>query len=551
MAEKVVRWVTPVDRTRLDDLEFKGVLAAIAADPDANGYLPFGKLSMVHFANIILCTHKSAPPANEPVPLVPPRLVFESNIDAPLKTYVEQLVEVGRTALDVLYQDLPDYPGPKASRKAVEEFFLRRKLRKGTHLYHIGHPDRTLQEIRGDFELRRSIENELDTDKKLRERSPSDIVREIRHRAKGPFLWFCQQRRPWNDKWADPIEEAVTPLDQITWKTDSWSFPMWLMRTAVLVWIALLVAFALIVLANPLIPPKSMIALVTLTVFVLVRSNSGEAPLLKSGLLSLGFGALLYGLFQWPVVSRSITSFPAKVAAWLILVLPMVLLMSYLPLMWRLMTRDPKPVPPWVKRAVPTLLEAEDREKNSHYNHVAGLSELKPTYRWLRAFRTQLVMELLNLFYRTQYLKGKLVTIPSIHFAQWSLVDNEYLLFLTNYDGPADSYLDDFFNNLAFGVAFIWHETVIFPDSVDPRRLKLWVREGQTLASVRYRNPVYDGLTVAAINNNTYIRTRLLTRRSASGARRWLRRFATIPEEPTVFTRVSGWFKELAAGVRG
>jgi hypothetical protein len=196
-------------------------------------------------------------------------------------------------------------------------------------------------------------------------------------------------------------------------------------------------------------------------------------------------------------------------------------------------------------------MDAEDRPVNSHYNHVAGLSELKPTFRRFRAFRTQLVMELLNLFYRTQYLKGKLVTIPSIHFAQWSLVDNKYLLFLTNYDGPADSYLDDFFNTLAFGVAFIWHETVIFPDSVDPRRLKLWVREGQTLASVRYRNPIYDGLTVAAINNNSYIRTRLLTRRSPSGARRWLRRFATIPEEPTMLGRVSGWFKELAAGVRG
>ena len=198
------------------------------------------------------------------------------------------------------------------------------------------------------------------------------------------------------------------------------------------------------------------------------------------------------------------------------------------------------------------LLEAEDLPKNSHYNHVAGLSKLKPgLFFWLRCVRTWLALELLNLFYRTEYVKGKLVTIPSIHFAQWSLVNRRYLLFLTNYDGPADSYLDDFFHTLAFGVAFMWQDTLDFPMSIDPRRLKMWVRQEQTLACVRYRAPVYDGLTVTAINNNTYIRKRLLRRLSASDAQRWLRRFASIPEEPTVFSRVAGWVKQAAAGVKG
>jgi hypothetical protein len=198
------------------------------------------------------------------------------------------------------------------------------------------------------------------------------------------------------------------------------------------------------------------------------------------------------------------------------------------------------------------MLAAEDLSRNGHYNHVAGLSEFKPgLFLGLRCLRTWLALELLNLFYRTEYVKGKLVTIPSIHFAQWSLVNRRYLLFLTNYDGPADSYLDDFFRTLALGVAFMWQNTVIFPMSIDPGRLKLWVREGQTLAKVRYRAPVYDGLTVAAINSNTYIRTRLLKRRSAAGARRWLTRFITTPEEPSVFSRVTGWLKQVAAGVTG
>jgi hypothetical protein len=135
--------------------------------------------------------------------------------------------------------------------------------------------------------------------------------------------------------------------------------------------------------------------------------------------------------------------------------------------------------------------------------------------------------------------------IPSIHFAQWSLLDDG-LLFLTNYDGSADSYLDDFFNSLAAGVALIWNDTQTFPETTDPRLLKLWVRQNQVLAAVRYRAPVYDDLTVGLINNNTFIRTRLIRGRGDHSARRWLRRFATTPVEPTVLSRVVMRLKELA-----
>ena len=68
----------------------------------------------------------------------------------------------------------------------------------------------------------------------------------------------------------------------------------------------------------------------------------------------------------------------------------------------------------------------------------------------------------------------------------------------------------------------------------------------QTLAGARYLAAVYDGLTVGAINSNTYIRKRLLHGWSDASARRWLRRFATIPEEPSLFTRLSYWLKARA-----
>ena len=74
MAEQVIRWVTPIDPKRLKDKAFNDVLSAIAADPCENGHLPFGRLPMVHFASIIIFKDAS-----------PTLLVFESNIDSPLK----------------------------------------------------------------------------------------------------------------------------------------------------------------------------------------------------------------------------------------------------------------------------------------------------------------------------------------------------------------------------------------------------------------------------------------------------------------------------------
>jgi hypothetical protein len=120
---------------------------------------------------------------------------------------------------------------------------------------------------------------------------------------------------------------------------------------------------------------------------------------------------------------------------------------------------------------------------------------------------------------------------------------------VTNYDGQADSYLDDFFTALARGVAFIWIDTEEFPGTIDPRHLKIWVRQGQTLASVRYRAPIYNGLSVGAINSNAEIRMRLLSGWRESSARRWLSRFGVAIEEPTFTAQVWTRIKSLTSEV--
>ncbi|HTG88786.1 MAG TPA: hypothetical protein VL914_01285 [Vicinamibacterales bacterium] len=533
MAEQAIRWVTAVDPGRLADPRFRQALEAIAL------HLPFAQLPMLHFASITIFEPKDAPPL----------LVFESNIDEPLDTYVRQLVNVGRKGLDLIYRGTEGYPH-EAGNPEVVRFF--QKLKAGTNLYHIGHPNRTVQEIKGDVELRRSITYALENDPALkamlRNESCADLVRAVRVRAKVPRLWPWERRRPWNPAWHNQSPDPPTALNQIEWARDTWSWPWWFGRAATLVMIAWLIATAFIVVLNPLISPRVLIFLETLAVFVLIRGGSGNAPIARSGLLALFFT----GVVAFPFLFHGVPELIPRLwwVAVGVLVVPGLMLVTIVYMLVKLMVSDPKPVPPEVKARIPALLEAEDlHTRHSHYNHVAGLSELKPRMRWLRSLRTRLGLELLNLFYRTEYVKGRLVNIPSIHFAQWSIVNSRYVLFLTNYDGPADSYLDDFFNNLAFGVAFIWQDTGIFPMSIDPRRLKMWVREGQTLATVRYRAPVYQGLTVGAVNNNTFIRKRLLRGRTEASARRWLRRFATTPEEPGWVVNLVKWTKEHA-GVR-
>jgi len=283
-------------------------------------------------------------------------------------------------------------------------------------------------------------------------------------------------------------------------------------------------------------------------VFFLVHMSTTDARVVRGILAAATIAALVGGSFKL-LGLNDMTKSPMwlLISSWVMFVPTIFIAASYLNIALRLKVTEPSPVlTPAVRKGIAELMEAEDLQKHSIYNHVGGLTVLKAGFfRPLRWLRTWLALMFLNFFYRVYFVSGKLASFPTIHFAQWTLVDARRLLFLTNYDGSADSYLDDFFDSLAKGVAFIWYDTQGFPNTIDARRLKTWVREGQTLAHIRYRAPVYDGLTVGMINNNTFIRTRLLHGSGDRSARRWLRRFATCPVEPTRLSRLAGLLKDL------
>lgn len=172
------------------------------------------------------------------------------------------------------------------------------------------------------------------------------------------------------------------------------------------------------------------------------------------------------------------------------------------------------------------------REDRTHIvqNHMASFTQVKPG--WFRLATLRVVLRIVNLVARAVFTKGKLLGIPSIHFAHWSLIDNgRRLLFVSNFDGSWENYLDDFIDKASIGLTAIWSNTGGFPRTKflicegarDGARFKAYARDSQTYTNVWYS--AYPHLTVEAIDNNSSIREDLFNALDDAQTRTWLWRF--------------------------
>ncbi|MFC7532430.1 hypothetical protein [Actinoplanes sp. GCM10030250] len=176
--------------------------------------------------------------------------------------------------------------------------------------------------------------------------------------------------------------------------------------------------------------------------------------------------------------------------------------------------------------------DVRESEDMSGQNHLASVAEIKPG----RFRRTTLraVLAVIEARARLTDNRGSLAGISSIHFARWVITpDGRRLIFLSNYDGSWESYLNEFIDLAAGGLTAVWTNTgnaVGFPatrwligdGARDEARFKAFARYGMVRTPVWYS--AYPHLSVPNIANNMAIRRALGSTLGPEQARAWLRR---------------------------
>jgi len=174
----------------------------------------------------------------------------------------------------------------------------------------------------------------------------------------------------------------------------------------------------------------------------------------------------------------------------------------------------------------------EEGGNNRYQNHLASLTLVKPG--WVHGIALRGTLFVINLLSRFWFNIGTLGDIPTILSARWVLIDRgRRLLFLDNYGGAWDSYLNEFIDMAAVkGLNAIWTNTFVetdagkrwsFPETrfhfwqgaQAERPFKAYVRESQIETIVWYS--AYPSLSVVNINTSTAVRQSLSRPLAPSG----------------------------------
>ena len=126
--------------------------------------------------------------------------------------------------------------------------------------------------------------------------------------------------------------------------------------------------------------------------------------------------------------------------------------------------------------------------------------------------------------------EGELGGIASIHFARWVLLDDETVLFFSNYDGSWEAYLGDFVDKAHFYLTAVWTNTKWFPDTnglifggaAKESTFKQWTRTCQVENQIWYS--AYKDLTVLDVLRNALVRDGATGEMTEEQAQVWLAR---------------------------
>ena len=173
------------------------------------------------------------------------------------------------------------------------------------------------------------------------------------------------------------------------------------------------------------------------------------------------------------------------------------------------------------------------RENVQGQNHLASVTRVQPGRFRLGLLRAVLLA--VNLLATLSANRGSLGGITTIHFARWAITpDGKSVVFLSNFDGSWERYLNDFIDLAAVGLTAVWTNTtneVGFPSTrwlvlegaKDEQRFKSYARYSQARTRAWYS--AYPDLSNENIANNRAIREQLFSPLDPPAVEAWLRRF--------------------------
>lgn len=160
-----------------------------------------------------------------------------------------------------------------------------------------------------------------------------------------------------------------------------------------------------------------------------------------------------------------------------------------------------------------TLAAIEDLEVSNQFN---AMGSLKPGL--LRLWSAMTVFFAIDYAARHIYARSGLARVRTIHFARWVFLDGrKRAIFMSNYDGSLEAYMDDFINRVGFGLNLAFNAGVGYPRTRwlaldgcnDERKFKEFLRRHQLPSQVWYK--AYPELTAVDLERNRLLRDGLET----------------------------------------
>jgi hypothetical protein len=209
-------------------------------------------------------------------------------------------------------------------------------------------------------------------------------------------------------------------------------------------------------------------------------------------------------------------------------VVPAALVFVPLSLFFEWRERQTEPPRELVAEDDPRLDPINRREDAITQNGLTHHVPLRPGH--FRRTAMQIVLWFLEQARTKIAYSGTLGGISSIHFGRWVMLDDDTVLFFSNYDGSWEAYLGDFVDKAHYYLTAVWTNTKWFPDThglifggaAKELTFKRWTRTFQVENRIWYS--AYENLTVQDVLRNALVREGVSGDMNEKEARAWLAR---------------------------